>query len=110
MVGAPSVPSARRRLITSTSTCRTAFRLRTKRPQGGARRALVVVGADPRRLRPYRGVPGGALLPRRQGGYDLGGDERDPAAHHLPGAGALRLTPSTTALRSWHAPPALAVS
>ena len=34
----------------------------------------------PRRLRLHEGVPGRALLPRREGHRDLRGDERDPAA------------------------------
>src|SRR4051794_31759013 len=35
---------------------------------------------DPRRLRLHEGVPGRALLPRREDHGDLRGDERDPAA------------------------------
>ena len=41
---------------------------------------------DPRRLRLHQGVPGRALLPRRQGHRDLRGHERDPAARHRPRA------------------------
>ena len=37
---------------------------------------------DPRRLRLHEGVPGRALLPRREDHGDLRGDERDPAARH----------------------------
>ena len=40
----------------------------------------------PRRLRLHEGVPGRALLPRRQGHRDLRGHERDPAAGDRPGA------------------------
>ena len=36
----------------------------------------------PRRLRLHQGLPGRALLPRRQGDRDLRGHERDPAARH----------------------------
>ena len=39
---------------------------------------------DPRRLRLHQGVPGRALLPRRQGHRDLRGHERDPAPRHRP--------------------------
>ncbi len=41
---------------------------------------------DPRRLRLHQGVPGRALLPRRQGHRDLRGHERDPAPGHRPRA------------------------
>ena len=41
---------------------------------------------DPRRLRLHEGVPGRALLPRRQGHRDLRGHERDPAARDRPRA------------------------
>ena len=43
-------------------------------------------GGDPgpRRLRVHEGVPGRALLPRRQGHGDLRGHERDPAARDRP--------------------------
>ena len=41
---------------------------------------------DPRRLRLHQGVPGRALLPRRQGHRDLRGHERDPAARDRPRA------------------------
>ena len=37
---------------------------------------------DPRRLRLHEGVPGRALLPRREDHRDLRGHERDPAARH----------------------------
>ena len=40
----------------------------------------------PRRLRLHEGVPGRALLPRRQGDRDLRGDLRDPAARDRAGA------------------------
>ena len=39
---------------------------------------------DPRRLRLHHGVPGRALLPRREDHGDLRGDERDPAARDRP--------------------------
>ena len=39
-----------------------------------------------RRLRLHEGVPGRALLPRREGDRDLRGDERDPAPRHRPRA------------------------
>ena len=39
---------------------------------------------DPRRLRLHQGVPGRALLPRREGHRDLRGHERDPAAGDRP--------------------------
>ena len=39
---------------------------------------------DPRRLRLHEGVPGRALLPRREDHRDLRGDERDPAARDRP--------------------------
>ena len=40
----------------------------------------------PRRLRLHEGVPGRALLPRRQGHRDLRGHERDPAPRDRPRA------------------------
>src|SRR5438046_3337358 len=46
---------------------------------------------DPRRLRLHEGVPGRAVLPRRQDHRDLRGHERDPAARDRaldPRAGA----------------------
>ena len=39
---------------------------------------------DPRRLRLHEGVPGRALLPRREDHRDLRGHERDPAARDRP--------------------------
>ena len=53
-----------------------------------ARRAPLDRRGDPgpRRLRLHQGVPGRALLPRRQGHRDLRGHERDPAARHRPRA------------------------
>src|SRR5581483_11419465 len=39
---------------------------------------------DLRRLRLHEGVPGRALLPRREDHRDLRGDERDPAARDRP--------------------------
>ena len=39
---------------------------------------------DPRRLRLHEGVPGRALLPRREDHRDLRGDERDPADRDRP--------------------------
>ena len=44
----------------------------------------------PRRLRLHEGVPGRALLPRRQGDRDLRGDVRDPAARDRAGAARAR--------------------
>ena len=41
---------------------------------------------DPRRLRLHEGVPGRALLPRRQGHRDLRGHERDPETRNRPRA------------------------
>ena len=41
-------------------------------------------GADPRRLRLHRGVPGLPLLPRRQDPHDRRGDRRGPADGHRP--------------------------
>ena len=53
-----------------------------------ARRAPLDGRGDPgpRRLRLHQGVPGRALLPRRQGDRDLRGHERDPAPGHRPRA------------------------
>src|SRR6185295_19281410 len=42
-------------------------------------------GADPRRLRLHRGVPGLPLLPRRQDPHDRRGHGRDPADGHREG-------------------------
>src|SRR4029079_13454106 len=47
----------------------------------------------PRRLRLHEGVPGRALLPRREGHGDLRGHERDPAPRDRAGAARRRRTP-----------------
>ena len=44
----------------------------------------------PRRLRLHQGVPGRALLPRREGHRDLRGHQRDPAPRDRPGAARRR--------------------
>ena len=56
------------------------------RPARGARRRGG--GADPRRLRLHRGVPGLPLLPRREDPHDRRGDRRGPADGDRAGAGA----------------------
>ena len=70
-----------------------AGRPHTRRGRAGqalrlARRAPLDRRGDPgpRRLRLHQGVPGRALLPRRQGDRDLRGHERDPAPGHRPRA------------------------
>ena len=58
---------------------------------------------DPRRLRLHEGVPGRALLPRRQGHRDLRGHERDPAARDRPRAarrGHARIAPVRVAVQA----------
>ena len=49
-----------------------------------ARRQTARGDPDPRRLRLHEGVPGRALLPRREDHRDLRGHERDPAARDRP--------------------------
>ena len=57
------------------------------RPARGARERGG--GADPRRLRLHRGVPGLPLLPRRQDPHHRRGHRRGPADGDRPGAGLL---------------------
>jgi LAO/AO transport system kinase len=58
---------------------------------------------DPGRLRVHAGVPGRALLPRRQALRDRGGNERDPAHGHRPLDPARRMSgrSPTIADRVW---------
>ena len=59
---------------------------------GVARRADRRGDPGPRRLRLHEGVPGRAVLPRREGDRDLRGHERDPAPGDRPRAAGGRGT------------------
>ena len=84
---------AARALVWRAARLKEAGRPHTRRGRPGqalrlARRAPLDGRGDPgpRRLRLHQGVPGRALLPRRQGDRDLRGHERDPAPGHRPRA------------------------